>query len=302
MIPIIHVFETNNSAVLLRLFDEYACYYDAKHGKDYNWFSSNVKENSRLYAVASGEVNLYDYQVRDLTEDMSFSADFMIVFAEYEVVDEDQWDEIWSHLSLLLQGKETVPPEWFEKPSREKLSLDSEEGPLTDEFGFVGKCCSIRPDYKKMEGFYGFQSYFIDDRDTMLYQITRPGELLPFTVVVEKFSVYGVKRLFTDIYGSSDWDYNRQDCRFDFTFLQNLWTHLGLEGEFTTELVKARVDACYPGRLGEGIAPETEPIVYRRSIENVLQSLKNKDFGIVRQIPEHVVKRRRYSGVVQDMI
>ena len=69
---------------------------------------------------------------------------------------------------------------------------------------------------------------------------------------------------------------NRRECRFDYLFLTNLWVHLKMPGEFTMNYLKERTERCYPGKLAEGKAPEAEPIVYRKSLEDVKQVLKRR--------------------------
>jgi len=88
---------------------------------------------------------------------------------------------------------------------------------------------------------------------------------------VDCFSSRGDEYFFSDVYGSKAWDSNRMECRYDFLFLQNLWSHLGLDGEFTMDVLKKRVDRCYPG---EGRVAESEPIVYRSHLEDVEKLLE----------------------------
>jgi len=104
-----------------------------------------------------------------------------------------------------------------------------------------------------------------------LFEVKRPRTEKPFTVLVDCFSQRGDEYFFSDVYGSKAWDSNRMECRFDFLFLQNLWTHMGLDGEFTMDVLKKRVDRCYPG---EGRVAESEPIVYRSPLESVEKLLE----------------------------
>ena len=58
-------------------------------------------------------------------------------------------------------------------------------------------------------------------------------------------------------------------------------------------MVKERVEGCYPGKLNEGICPDPEPVVYRRSIEFVIDSLCKKDNGITfEEVPQHIKRKR----------
>ncbi len=296
--PHIFVFESNHSDKVLSMFEQkkFNPFYDAKHSRDYHWFLNNIRTEHRLYSFS--DKGIYDYQIEDLNPEMNFWPDFMIVFNENVILNNLDWNSIYLwirfHLfsiscdELMLKRAEQI----MERPVIQKAGLESIDGELVDEFGFTGILQSIKPQYEKIENHYRFREHMILERDTMLYEIIRPNTLLPFTVVVEGYSKKGAVYLFSDIYGSSEWDMNRLECRFDFIFLQNLWRFMKLDGEFTTEVVKRRVDACYPDRLAEGIAPEPEPVVYRRSIENVVQSLMKKDLGLTRVLPMELINRR----------
>ena len=65
------------------------------------------------------------------------------------------------------------------------------------------------------------------------------------------------------------------ECRYDFHFLTVLWNHLNLPGEFTMDIVKRRVDACYPDRVKDINELEAEPSVYRRPMLDVI-AMKRK--------------------------
>lgn len=299
--PHIFVFESNNSEKVLRMFEEqkFSPFYDAKHSRDFNWFLNNIKSNHRLYSI--GPESLYDYQVEDLNQDMTFWPEFMIVYNEGEDINSLDWNAIylWIRFHLFSKSCDELLFKRAEgilgKPVIQKNGLEAIDGKLVNEYMFKGMLQSIKPEFKKLGSNYAFREYLILERDTMLYEIVRPSTLLPFTVVIEKFSKKGPVYLFTDIYGSNEWDMNRSECRFDFIFLQNLWMFLKMDGEFTMSIVKKRVDACYPNRLSEGEVPETEPIVYRRSIENVLQSLLKKDLGFNNNVPSiELIKRRQF--------
>lgn len=125
---------------------------------------------------------------------------------------------------------------------------------------------SMAPEKMNVDQPYRFRCHYYEGYDVKLFEVVRPGTEKPFTVLVDCFSKRSDEYFFTDIYGSSSWDCNRLECRYDFLFLQNLWNHLGLEGSFTMDVLKKRVDRCYPG---EGRIAESEPIVYRVCLEDV---------------------------------
>lgn len=301
-IPAIIVFECNNASKYITLFEGqgYFPYYNSRDSKDYQWFMNNIKTPHRLYTSGrtGEETVLYDFTTEDLEPTMFTSPEFAIVYGEMVDLNDLDWDSIYTFVRKLLfdvSGDELLlkrGSQLLEKPSVERKEM-TPSGPLVEMYGLKGVLTQISPEYPKLDGHYNFRQHFIEERDTMIYEVIRPNTLLPFTVLVERFSTVGKKRLFSDIYGSNEWDMNRRECRYDYLFLQNLWKWMELEGEFTMNVVKERVDGCYPGRLSEGVFPEPEPIVYRRSIEYVLDSLCKKDNGIVfEEIPLHIKRKR----------
>lgn len=301
-IPAIIVFESNNASKYIALFENngYYPYYNSRDVKDYNWFMNNIKTPHRLYMSGKSEeeVVLYDFTIDDLDPIMYTSPEFAIVYGEMIDLNDLDWDAIYLYVRNLLfkvSGDELLlkrGSELMEKPSVEKQEMKC-DGTVVEMYGLKGVLTQLSPEYPKIDGHYNFRQHFIEDRDTMLYEVTRPNTLLPFTVLVEHFSVNGKKRLFSDIYGSNEWDMNRRECRYDYLFLQNLWKWMDLDGEFTMNVVKERVDGCYPGRLTEGVCPEPEPIVYRRGIEFVIDSLCKKDNGMTfEEVPSHIKRKR----------
>lgn len=132
---------------------------------------------------------------------------------------------------------------------------------------------SMAPEVPDIETPYCFTSRYLDSYDVKLYEVIRPGTETPFVVLVENFSQKSDIYFFTDIYGSNAWDCNRRECRFDFLFLQSLWHHMKFDGDFTMDVLKKRVDSCYPGI---GIVAESEPIVYRNTIDAVEKIIKQR--------------------------
>ena len=301
-VPIIMVFECNNASKYITLFENngYYPYYNSRDTKDYQWFINNIKTPHRLYMTGKSDncPVLYDFTVDDLEQQMFSSPEFAIVYGVMVDMNDLDWDAVYLYVRSLLfglSGDELLVKRGaslMEKPVVEKHEM-TKEGEVVDMFGLKGVITRLSPEYPKIDGHYNFRQHFLEERDTMLYEITRPNTLLPFTVLVEKFSVFGKRRLFSDIYGSSEWDMNRRECRYDYLFLQNLWKWMDLEGEFTMNVVKDRVEGCYPGKLNEGICPDPEPIVYRRSIEFVINSLCKKDNGLIcEEVPQHIKRKR----------
>lgn len=107
-------------------------------------------------------------------------------------------------------------------------------------------------------------SHFIDkQKDLCICEVYKPFTELPYTCVIENFSVVDFVPLFTSLFICSSWGVTPKDIMF----LKHLWNHLDMKGEFDLEnRLKKVVEECKAG------APE--PRVYRETLEQV----KAKDF------------------------
>lgn len=301
VVPIIIVFESALAPKLLNFFEQegHFALYDHKHGRDYQWYQKNIVNNHRLYSIKEGLV--YDFTMDDLNPEMLFWPQFLISMQEGVSASDEQWYHILGWLSQLTKEVRTYDAAIVEqvmvKPQVAKIVMERESDEYVEHDGFGGFVTHLPPNFKKPDGPYEFHRVYLEERDTMLFQVNRPGTLLPFTIVVEHFKKRGLDdtRFFTDIYGSNDWGRSRYDHPYDFGYLCWQWEQLGLPGSFTMDVVKERVRRCYPERLLEGENLEAEPIVYRSSIGNVIETLKDKDNGSVTgQLPESIKKRRVY--------
>lgn len=107
-------------------------------------------------------------------------------------------------------------------------------------------------------------SHFIDkEKDICICEIFKPFTDLPYSTVIENFSMVDFVPLFTSLFICSSWGVSPKDIMF----LKHLWNHLDMKGEFDLEnRLKKVVKDCENG------APE--PRVYRETLEQV----KQKDF------------------------
>ncbi len=238
----IWVFDSPHKTELLNFFitQGYAPYYDAKHRYDQGWLDR--VEPNRMY----DKFEEYEECV---------TAPSVLIVGNFTG---QEWDIIKDWLNGVIEHQQVLLPPF-------KLTQGNDIAPLV----------SIAPEFTPVKGEYGFSLELLEN-DIMLYEVTRPGTKLPFCVVVHDWAKKGHEYFFSDIYGSNSWDANRRECRFDYLFLQNVWHHLKMPGEFTMNVVKKRVDGCYPDRLLEGVAPEGEPVVYRNTINQVKGILARK--------------------------
>jgi len=119
----------------------------------------------------------------------------------------------------------------------------------------------------------------IPQLDWYFYEIIRtPGEI-PFTVLVEEFSIVGHRQFFCDIFHSREWDKGRNTYRSpDVDVCFDLWEHFGLNeeyGQFTPFYLS------FPPSL-------RPPKVYRRTIEQVWDKLIFEDPCICSKLYEYL--------------
>ena len=247
---------------------------DSVHGKDYHWFKNQFIKNYRLYKDGA---TVYSFVVEDLDAEMNFSPDFAIIFNED---DEEVGDEAWARIRRFILG----------------LFAGNDGGESVDDIlpkpVLVTQDDFSLPEVKddgKDEDCYGFKTTFIEDKNLMLYQITRPYTDLPYTTIVRDFKNVGHRPFFSALFVCTSWGVSRHDV----PFLGMLWKHLGMVGEFDIdELLKEATEACYPS---ENKIPKAEPEVYRRGIDEVMKTLKAQDVGEQCAhddfIPQHVKVR-----------
>lgn len=207
--------------------------------------------------------------------------------------DIDKWDDIiiWTKRVIMDGGNSEITAEdlRFERP----FTLRREFKPPGEEVvidGVKSHVLSIPPANIDLKDGYDYHSFYDEIMDIKYYEIKSPSSETPFTVVVYNFSKKDDSWLFSDIYASNAWASNNMECRYDFHFLTVLWKHLNLPGEFTMDVVKRRVDACYPDRVKDINELETEPAVYRRAMLEVIGMKRKRESGeafIKTTIPRH---------------
>lgn len=191
--------------------------------------------------------------------------------------DYDSWENV-NHWVQTLLGTEPPNDLDFEKPpamKREYIPLG--ESTIID--GKQAHVLSIPPDDVDLKNGYSFNSFYDSVFDVKYYEVIAPSSETPFTVVVYNFSKRDDSWFFTDIFASSAWACNQQNCRYDIQFLCALWKHLGLVGEFNFELLKRRVDSCYPDRVKNLDELNPEPSVYRRPMADVIEMKRKRRTG-----------------------
>ena len=274
MIPKITVFlstpSTKQEDDIVKRFLElnFAPLVDAHHKKSYEWFVNNVKPvPHKLFSFE--HQNVYFYDVDDLHNDMDFTPNVLIHWNEGDIIEEEQWRWIREWLVYKFYTCYDFLDYMNDEIFRADLLMKRPD-----------KHIPILPTQEKEEKLkeetcYSFKTHFIEDKNTMLYEVTKPHTDLPYTSVIRNFSERGHKAFFPTLYICQSWGVSRHDL----SFLSFMWKQLDLkEEDFDIDvLLKEATEKCYPSKNGP---PEPEPEVYRRAIPAVLATLQFQQDGI----------------------
>ena len=286
MIPKITVFLSNPSTkqeddIVKRFLQlNFAPLVDAHHKKSKQWFINNVKPVShKLFSF--DQQNVYFYEVDDLNDTMDFTPNVMINWNEEDVIEEQQWREI---REWLLYKFYTCYDSMDVNDNILQVVFKADQLMKRPELQ-ISKLPEENID-EKNEG-YCFETFYIEDKNTMLYEVKKPYTDLPYTSVIRNFSERGHRAFFPSLYICKSWGVSR----YDLPFLSFIWKQLGLEENFDMDsMLKETTEKCYPSENG---IPEPEPEVYRRCISDVLTTLQYQQNGIQCEctVPENIKNR-----------
>jgi len=109
--------------------------------------------------------------------------------------------------------------------------------------------------------YYSYEYKIIEDIDTLICQVTRPRETVPYLVVIKSYSKVGVEPLFSNLFADSTWG----KCEGDIKFLKKLWIEF-MHGDFDiNQILLESTRRCFPS---ENEVPDAEPIVYKMTIQD----------------------------------
>lgn len=267
LVPEIMVLSSNNTALIIKKLEKvYSVFYENKK-RDYEWLVENCI-NARLYYIYNQK--LYDCSLEQYDPNAKFP-DFILFFND--VLDEDASlldDLFYNFMNIYLASL------MFDLECEEDILkfIDDRVEKITicKSLNIVeSKTLSIEPEkIEPPEYDFRFKTIIdFDDKPVTFYEIVKSNTRLPFVVKVKDG---GHERLFTDIYASRDWDINRLDCKYDFSFLQELWRHFNLDGEFDMSFVKKRIDHCVE-------TGEMAPTIYRQCLDCVVENYRKTKLG-----------------------
>lgn len=262
MIPEFFVFNTEKAAELIKNI-EYIGFNVFVSGKSDEYWLSERFTNPKKYLLFWGP---YEFgHVGDIT-----GTPLLCISLQEE---KDNWCNVikWIQSEIFREQGTVITVEEldFQCPStqRREYTPPGEEVVID---GLKSHVVSYPPQEVDLKKGYSFDSIYDETYDVKYFEVYSPSSETPFTVVVNNYSKKDDTWLFSDIFASNAWARNNMESRYDFHFLTVLWKHLGLPGEFTMDVVKRRVDACYPDRVKDLKDLEPEPQVYRRPMAEVM--------------------------------
>lgn len=295
MLPTITVFvstpTTYQENEIVKRFTElgFAPLVDAVHVQSHEWFIKNVKPvPHKLFNFNSETKKIYYYNCDDLNPQMDFTPNVMIHWNEDVLMLEDLWRSIRQWLIHKFYTYKDLPLHFDANLVNEIETADMlMRRPLTDVKTLED---SFDENKENIEPSYSFRIHHVEVKDTMLYEIRKPNTDLPYTSVIRNYSCRGHRAFFPTLYICNSWGVSRHDL----PFLQHCWKELGIEEVFDMDKMLEEATAkCYPDYPG---GAEPEPVVYRRSIEDVLITLQNLDNGVISNHHEndipHEIKNR----------
>jgi hypothetical protein len=242
---------------------EYAPMVDAVHTTSYEWFKNNVEScPHKMFVANPDKKELLFYQIDQIEKEIMFAPDLIVYFNEDFICSPSSWLAIkmWFHY-ILFNG---------DKTDLVKAGASLMKKPHKEIVGVV----DMQKDEDKNQ-FYSFRYLHLEEDDVMLFEVCKPFTDLPYTSVIRTFSLVGPKPFFPSLYICTTWGVSR----YDLPFLKHLWQvefHWNVLEFDMDKMLKEATEACYPS---PGMIPESEPEVYRRSIEQVVETLQERKTG-----------------------
>lgn len=235
---------------------------DAEHRHDYQWFIKTF-ENTPCRLFFTELDRLECYEISDITEKMVHAPTFVVYYNTEDEINAHDWSVISRYFEAMLYA--LTPPRTTSRRASMLLGIKEKILPI-DDFGD-----GMDVDDFEVPEDYGFSCAHIEDRDMLLASIEKPYTDLPFTLVIREFKERGYLPIFSGLFISKAWGV----CSADIVFLSKLWVHLKMKGEFNLEkIMEEAVARCLPS---DTHIPEPEPELYRRTIDEVKQTLAKKE-------------------------
>jgi hypothetical protein len=232
----------------------YSPLIDAVHRNDFNWLAEKFRECPHRFFKQDLNGNC---QVVDFNDEPHF-----VVFFN---VNEDISSRDWEILEAYVFGI-------VEKQDYGVGMMTRRQAQLLKAPTFIAELELDKEIEEELPIEYGFRSHILIENDVGFFEIVKPYTDRPYVVVIEKYSERGIHPVFTSLFICNSWGI----CNEDIQFLHQLWNYMGYPNSSfdLDEMLKQATEDCYPR---EGWVPNCEPVVYRRALEEVVQTWKNKN-------------------------
>lgn len=249
------IVRTTQVATVLRKYYEF--YVD---GKDYLPNDIKVKyknANARFFCEEDGEWLMYKI---DAVEELPPS--FVVTFDKDSKIPKDQWMNILKWVRTIFKGEDDYE-------LNELVYSMIPKPKVLDEKIVLSK--SIEPKSVPDQKEYLFRMKEDEGLNIALFEIIKPYTDKPYTCVIRDYKNRGEEPFYTALYVCTSWGV----CSKDHEFLSHLWNHR-MKGMGPLDLenrLKKAIENCTPR---EGFIPDSEPEVYRLTIEEVYEKWLGK--------------------------
>lgn len=267
-----------DESMLIEAFIKYGInpLVDSINHNNYHWFRKNFEKIPHKFFHVELDT-VHPFTLDDLEEEMILTPDLAVYF------NHDEQDIPWETIQLWLGYFMTPEGKIYHELTQDIQDFISQ----LDISPLQPPIISPPPTQKEsnlQNTSYKFRLEHLTDLDICVYEVIKPHTELPYTSITRNFSTIGHKQFFGDLFICESWGV----CSADIHFLRKVWPHLGMQEEYNPdEIYRERVEACFPT---PNQVPSSEPEVYRRGMEEVIQRLCDQRLGID---CSHIGKRRR---------
>lgn len=249
MIPQFFVFVEDDTdpihlALIKGLFDhDYFPFVDSKNGNNQAWFDQNLKSCPHMiFYLSDQSTRMKKYS----SEDEFKKPDLLVAFSEGVLIDSSDWD----HMYFLIKSMNCLDQP-NKNPSMIEEALKRFEKPL------MVKPESVKQEKIDLPTSYAFR--FASVGDVGFYEIIKPNVIEPYVTMVEDYKNHPMD-MYTNWFKCTSWGVSNADV----SFMYQLWKHHGEEGILDLEKE-------YEKRVQRVLDGEKEPLVWRNSLENVIE-------------------------------
>jgi len=223
----------------------------------------------KFFGHDCGELIMFDVEVVDMVE-----PEFIVTFDTKK--SKTEWKNLFLFFKNLLDEE-----------------LDDRYFSIVKDLVDIQSKCDLKsspdePEKQQHNEEYLFNMEIDEGHDMGFFQIDKPFTDRPYTTIIRSLKERGLLPLFSSLYIDKTWGLGQ-----DNQFLKELWVHLGMNAtsgilDLENEL-KNHIQRCSP----ENGIPESEPEVYRMTIQELKVQMTNKNKRYTEVLENLRVKRNK---------